>query len=363
MAITLKVNGKSRSVDAEPDTPLLYVLRNDFELNGAKFGCGLAQCGACTVLVNSVATRSCVSPIGRLGQAEITTIEGLGTLEKPHPLQTAFIEEQAAQCGYCINGMIMSAAELLRATRSRRKTTCAPRSPAISVAAAPTIASSARSCAPARRTGGFEMNAPHLTRRDFTAALGGLVLSFSLSPRLALAQEAAKSRPSCPAASTGTASWMPGSASPPTARSPSSPARPNSARACSRRSRRSRLRSSTFRSPTSSMVSADTGRTPNEGQTAGSQSIDQSGTALRMAGAEVRAILLDLAAKKFGVGADVLSVAEGVITAPNGRKVGYGELAAEADLKREATAKAKPKPPAQHKIVGTPVQRFDIPRR
>jgi len=114
MAISLKVNGSTRSVDAEPDTPLLYVLRNDLELNGAKFGCGLAQCGACTVLVNGVATRSCVTPIGRLGQAEITTIEGLGAVENPHPLQTAFIEEQAAQCGYCINGMIMSAADLLK---------------------------------------------------------------------------------------------------------------------------------------------------------------------------------------------------------------------------------------------------------
>jgi nicotinate dehydrogenase subunit A len=114
MTISLKVNGSNRSVDAEPDTPLLYVLRNDLELNGAKFGCGLAQCGACTVLVNGVATRSCVTPIGRLGQAEITTIEGLGTVEKPHPLQTAFIEEQAAQCGYCINGMIMSSADLLK---------------------------------------------------------------------------------------------------------------------------------------------------------------------------------------------------------------------------------------------------------
>jgi nicotinate dehydrogenase subunit A len=114
MAISLKVNGSTRSVDAEPDTPLLYVLRNDLDLNGAKFGCGLAQCGACTVLVNGTAVRSCVTPIGRLGQAEITTIEGLGTVEKPHPLQTAFIEEQAAQCGYCINGMIMSGADLLK---------------------------------------------------------------------------------------------------------------------------------------------------------------------------------------------------------------------------------------------------------
>jgi nicotinate dehydrogenase subunit A len=113
MAIQLKVNGKTRAVPAEPDTPLLYVLRNDFELNGAKFGCGLAQCGACTVLVDGKATRSCVTPIGTLGESDITTIEGLGTIEKPHPLQRAFMDEQAAQCGYCINGMIMTAKELL----------------------------------------------------------------------------------------------------------------------------------------------------------------------------------------------------------------------------------------------------------
>jgi len=114
MAISLKVNGATRSVDAEPDTPLLYVLRNDLELNGAKFGCGLSQCGACTVLVDGVATRSCVTPISRLGQAEVTTLEGLGTLTNPHPLQKAFIDEQAAQCGYCANGMIMTAADLLK---------------------------------------------------------------------------------------------------------------------------------------------------------------------------------------------------------------------------------------------------------
>ena len=115
MAINLKVNGASHSVPAEPDTPLLYVLRNDLALNGAKFGCGLAQCGACTVLVDGKPVRSCITPIGSLGSAEITTIEGLGTPEKPHPLQKAFINEQAAQCGYCINGMIMSAKVLLDA--------------------------------------------------------------------------------------------------------------------------------------------------------------------------------------------------------------------------------------------------------
>jgi len=113
MAISLKVNGVTRSVPAEPDTPLLYALRNDLDLNGAKFGCGLAQCGACTVLIDGKAVRSCVTPLSAVGAGEITTIEGLGTIDKPHALQQAFIAEQAAQCGYCINGMIMAAKELL----------------------------------------------------------------------------------------------------------------------------------------------------------------------------------------------------------------------------------------------------------
>ena len=116
MAISLKVNGATRSVDAEPDTPLLYVLRNDLELNGAKYGCAMTQCGACTVLVNGAVRRSCATPVGSLDGNEITTLEGLGTLEKLHPLQQAFIDEQAAQCGYCINGMIMQAAAFLAKT-------------------------------------------------------------------------------------------------------------------------------------------------------------------------------------------------------------------------------------------------------
>jgi len=113
MAISLRVNGVQHAVPAEPDTPLLYVLRNDLELNGAKFGCGLAQCGACTVLVDGRPVRSCITPIDSLKESEITTIEGLGTIDKPHPLQRAFMDEQAAQCGYCINGMIMAAKDLL----------------------------------------------------------------------------------------------------------------------------------------------------------------------------------------------------------------------------------------------------------
>ena len=113
MAVNIKVNGAVHSVPAEPDTPLLYVLHNDLGLNGARFGCGLGQCGTCTVLVDGAPVRSCIVPIGTLGQSEITTLEGIGTVEQPHPLQAAFIEEQAAQCGYCIPGMIMMAKALL----------------------------------------------------------------------------------------------------------------------------------------------------------------------------------------------------------------------------------------------------------
>jgi len=111
--ITISVNGKSHTLSLAPETPLLYVLRNDLELNGAKFGCGLAQCGACTVIADGAPIRSCVTPLGDAAGREITTIEGLGTVAKPHPLQKAFIELQAAQCGYCINGMVMSAKALL----------------------------------------------------------------------------------------------------------------------------------------------------------------------------------------------------------------------------------------------------------
>src|SRR5258706_10078717 len=110
--VTLRVNGETRQVNTDADTPLLYVLRNDLELNGPKFGCGLAQCGACTVLLDGKPVRSCITPVSA-AKGRITTIDGLGTVEKLHPLQKAFIEEQACQCGFCGNGMVMSAKALL----------------------------------------------------------------------------------------------------------------------------------------------------------------------------------------------------------------------------------------------------------
>jgi nicotinate dehydrogenase subunit A len=116
--ITLSVNGQSRTLDVEPDTPLLYVLRDTLALHGPKFGCGLAQCGSCTVLLDGKAVRSCSVAVSRVGSAKVVTLEGLGTPDKPHPIQQAFIDEQAAQCGYCANGMIMQTAAFLGARQS-----------------------------------------------------------------------------------------------------------------------------------------------------------------------------------------------------------------------------------------------------
>ena len=111
--ISLDVNGSVHTIDADPDMPLLYALRNDLGLNNPHFGCGLAQCGACTVLVDGQAVRSCITPVSTVGNGKVVTLAGLGTPEKPHPIQAAYVEEEVPQCGYCINGWIMTAAALL----------------------------------------------------------------------------------------------------------------------------------------------------------------------------------------------------------------------------------------------------------
>ena len=122
--VTLNVNGKDHTIDVDPDMPLLYALRNDIGLNNPHFGCGLAQCGACTVHLNGQAIRSCVMPCAALSavaNGKITTLAGLGTPEKPHPIQQAYVDEQVPQCGYCINGWIMTAAQLLDEKKAQNK--------------------------------------------------------------------------------------------------------------------------------------------------------------------------------------------------------------------------------------------------
>ena len=118
MTINLTVNDTEVQLDVDPETPLLFALRNDLALNGPKFGCGVAQCGACTVLVDGSPVRSCVTPVAAVAGRTIVTLEGLGSRERPHPLQVAFIKEQAMQCGYCANGMMMTAAALLNKNKS-----------------------------------------------------------------------------------------------------------------------------------------------------------------------------------------------------------------------------------------------------
>ena len=114
---SLNVNGKVQAIEADPDMPLLYALRNDLGLNNPQFGCGLAQCGACTVHIDGQAVRSCVTPLSAVGNGKVVTLAGLGTPEKPHPIQAAYVMEQVPQCGYCINGWVMTAAALLNSKK------------------------------------------------------------------------------------------------------------------------------------------------------------------------------------------------------------------------------------------------------
>jgi nicotinate dehydrogenase subunit B len=202
------------------------------------------------------------------------------------------------------------------------------------------------------------MNAPHLNRRQFAAALGGIVISFSLAPRLGLAQRA--NLPGSLGGNPMLDAWLrinpDGSATVFTGKVELGQGIVTAL---------AQIAAEELDLPLDriKMISGDTAQTPNEGQTAGSQSIEQSGTALRFAGAEARRLLIDLAAKRLAVSADGLTASNGVIAAPDGRKVGYGELAGEADLHREATAKVAPKPPAEHKIVGRFAPRRDIPAK
>src|SRR6516225_4081383 len=317
---TLNVDGRTHTVTADPDTPLLYVLRDDLGLNNPHFGCGLAQCGACTVHLDGRPIPSCITTISAVGQAKITTLAGLGTPEKPHPLQTAYIEEQVPQCGYCITGWLMTAAAFLRDNKK------------------PTDAQigAAMPFDPARAAGdAFVAGAkPPLTPDQLSSYIAvnadGTVLAFygkidgGQGLHVAIAQMVAEELD------------VP------------------------------------FKAV--KVVMGDTGTSVNQGGASGATGVQEGGKQLRAAAAEARRVLVELAAERLGVSAERLSVDNGVVHTGTemAKSVSYAELMGgryfnvtlawngKIGNPLYAPGKAKPKDPKDYKIVGQPIKREDV---
>ena len=336
---TLNVNGRSRTITVDdPDMPLLYALRDNLVSNGPLFGCGLAQCGACTVHVDGKAVRSCVMPLSKVRpEQKVVTIEGLGRGNRLHPVQRAFIEEQAVQCGYCINGMIMeSAAFLAEQQEARPRRRSRRRSPTTSAAAAPMPASCARSSAPpAQREGGNHDQAFQSSRAATCSRAAARSSSASRSPAADTALAAA-------AAAAAAAGDHRGRCVP-----RHRCARPGHGlfrqgrsrhRRAHRAARRCAPRSSTCRSTSVSVVEGDTALTPDQGKTWGSLTIQLGGMQIRNAAATARAALLEQAAKRLGAKPEELSVANGV----DPRRQPARQLW-RADRRQDVRAQARPR--------------------
>ncbi len=361
---TLNVNGRSRTITVDdPDMPLLLALRENLNLNGPLFGCGLAQCGACTVHVDGKAVRSCVHPLSKVSPAQkVVTIEGLAQGNRLHPVQRAFVEEQAVQCGYCINGMIMESVAFLAGNKKiPRKRTSGRRSPTTSVAAAPTPASCARSSAPpAQREGGSHDPA----FQSFTArsAQGRRRINRQLlaqRPReTALAQEAAAQRPLSIAEvdaflaidARGRVTVYSGKVDLGTGV----------------RTALAQMAAEELDVPfnTVRIVEGDTALTPDQGKTWGSLTIQAGGVQIRNAAATARAALIEQAAQRLKAKPEELSVTNGVISAGN-RRVTYGELIGGKmfSIKLDHAKPAKSKDPKDYRIVGKSIPRVDIPAK
>ncbi|MFN2231726.1 MAG: molybdopterin cofactor-binding domain-containing protein [Anaerolineae bacterium] len=341
--ITLRVNGQDHRVSVDPDTPLLYVLRNDLGLKGAKLGCGLGQCGACTVLVDGRATPSCRLPVRAIRGREITTVEGLGTPEHPHPLQEAFVAEGAAQCGYCTAGMVVAAAALLKEN-------------------------------------------PSPSDDEIRAHMAGNICRCGTHERVLRAIRRAAGPASAPAAQVEMqeAATLPGGASPgPAETLPRTLAgMPDldawlqfddggtvtlfSGKAELGQGIRTAIALIGADELDVSLervqvVMADTSRTPNEGYTVSSMSLETSGNAIRYAAAEVRRIALSVAHEELEAPVERLTVHDGTISDPaTGRSVTYWDLFAGKRFGVQASGSGQPKGSEAYEIVGRPAIRLDL---
>ncbi len=335
--ITLHVNGSPHTVRVDPETPLLYVLRNDLGLKSAKFGCGLGQCGTCKVLVDGEPTLACQTPVGAVGAAEITTLEGLGTADDLHPLQEAFIAENAAQCGYCTAGMIMAAKALLDRTP-------APTDDEIRTAMAGNLC----------RCGTYDR-----VRRAIHRAAGQPVPPHPY-----------ETRDAGPVADTETDLPRP------LQRTPSLDAwiRINADGTITLFTGKVELGQDVRTSVAMigadeldvdldriRVVMADTARTPDEGYTVSSRSLETTGNAIRYAAAEVRQLALEVAYEELEAPIDRLEIHEGTITDPaTGRSVTYWDLFGGTRFGQPVRGIGRPKDPDAYRLVDRPTARLDI---
>ena len=342
--IRLTVNGRIHDVDAAADTALLYVLRNDLELNGPKYGCGLGECGACAVLIDGVAARSCVIPIEGCVGRDIVTLEGLGSRDHPDPVQQAFIAEQAAQCGYCLNGMIISTKALLNRTpHPSPKPRCMEALRYICAAAARISKSCARRCgrqviSPRRRTDGRSGRSDRMYCRDPCRWFARPVRA-----RRRLRNLHQELRP--------------------TVRSPPSTAMSISAPAFAPRSGRSSPKNSTCPLRASSSCSAIPSLVPNQGATIASETIQITAVPLRKAAAQARHFLMARAAERLELAVEDLAIEDGLIRGRDNRSVSYGELIAGETIRLELADDVAVKAVEAYSIVGQSVPRIDLPAK
>ena len=367
---TLHVNGSARTVDDDPQTPLLYVLRGTLQLNAAKFGCGLAQCGSCMVLVDNEAVPSCVMPIAALEGKQITTLEGLGSGAEIGALQRAFVDEQAAQCGYCTAGMIVRAHALLLRNaaptdaqiREHMETNLCRCGVHLRILRAVRRASDElqkNRKRDATESAGMSVSADKISRRAVLAGGTVLVVSFSLLPALRMRaggrQRVAGQSRSCTDARCVDPHRR--------ARQGHGVHWQGRAGAGHEDGAAQIAAEELMVAPESiELITADTERTANEGYTAGSHTIMDSGTAILNAAAQVRAILLSAAAQKWSIPESRLRADNGFVLSDDGKRIGYGELVAQR-LHVAASARSNLTSPSSYRYIGKSIPRVDIPAK